>query len=144
MKKEESTGYTEQITYKLTRDQLIRLYHQFDCEVWKKTITTIIRGTELCTGDKKITIAVNHIDLLNQKGTIEQKKAVEALGIKLVEDKSVYIKDSPTMFSQENSFLVAKRTIGEYAQKSFQLCGGFNWEIKKDDLGDLCLIPTKK
>ena len=33
---------------------------------------------------------------------------------------------------------------GDYAHKSFWLTDRYNWEIKKDSKGQLCLIPTKK
>lgn len=36
------------------------------------------------------------------------------------------------------------RSSGEYMNKAFFLSEGFNWEIKRDSEGALCLIPTKK
>ena len=35
-------------------------------------------------------------------------------------------------------------SCGWYKDKSFWLNDIFNWEIKKDSKGKLCLIPTKK
>jgi hypothetical protein len=40
--------------------------------------------------------------------------------------------------------LLAVRSYGEYKSVSFYLNSYFNWEIKKDNQGDLCLIPTHK
>lgn len=39
---------------------------------------------------------------------------------------------------------IAIREQCEFAKKSFYLCSNYNWEIKKDTAGALCLIPTKK
>lgn len=36
------------------------------------------------------------------------------------------------------------RGSGEYENKSFWLSEIYNWEMKKDSIGKLCLIPTKK
>ena len=41
--------------------------------------------------------------------------------------------------------LIEKRTVCEYAGKSFWLNSeSFNWNLEKDKSGELCLIPTKK
>lgn len=34
--------------------------------------------------------------------------------------------------------------VGEYENKAFYLNTKFDWEIKKDNEGELCLIPTYK
>lgn len=40
--------------------------------------------------------------------------------------------------------LICVRTVKEFAWKAFYLGEEFNWEMKKDRLGNLCLIPTRK
>lgn len=40
--------------------------------------------------------------------------------------------------------LIAVRSGGVYKNKSFYLNDLFSWWIKRDELGGLCLIPTKK
>lgn len=40
--------------------------------------------------------------------------------------------------------LMCIRTCGEYANKAFFLADFYKWEIKIDNLGYECLIPTKK
>ena len=40
--------------------------------------------------------------------------------------------------------IIEVRNRGEYKDKSLWLNDIFNWEIKKDSKGKLCLIPTKK
>lgn len=44
----------------------------------------------------------------------------------------------------DNDDLITIRTVGEYKDKAFYLTSFYNWEIKTDSLGKLCLIPTKK
>ena len=39
--------------------------------------------------------------------------------------------------------LIGKRVFGVFSYKSFYLDNKFNWEIRKDEYGELCLIPTK-
>jgi hypothetical protein len=46
-------------------------------------------------------------------------------------------------FCDDNFYIIRDREQGEYKSKSFLLSERFNWEIKKDSLGQLCLIPTK-
>lgn len=36
------------------------------------------------------------------------------------------------------------RLSGEYENKSLWLSEIYNWEMKKDSIGKLCLIPTRK
>ena len=40
--------------------------------------------------------------------------------------------------------ILAIRESGEYKNKSFYLSDDYNWEVKVDVHGALCLIPTKK
>jgi hypothetical protein len=52
-------------------------------------------------------------------------------------------KDSEGFTIQGDDFLKI-RNFGEYKYKSFYLDSMYNWEIKNDSSGILCLIPTKK
>lgn len=40
--------------------------------------------------------------------------------------------------------LIGVRADGLYMDKSFWCNQNYNWELKKDEYGMLCLIPTKK
>jgi hypothetical protein len=51
---------------------------------------------------------------------------------------------SGSYFKFKGKELIAIRTHGELQYKSFILNYGYNWEIKKDGCGQLCLIPTKE
>lgn len=41
-------------------------------------------------------------------------------------------------------YVIRDREMGKYSKKSFLLGHQYNWEIKTDEFGQLCLIPTKK
>jgi hypothetical protein len=41
-------------------------------------------------------------------------------------------------------YIIRDREMGKYKKKSFLLSPSHDWEIKEDELGFLCLIPTKK
>jgi hypothetical protein len=47
-------------------------------------------------------------------------------------------------FCDDNFYIIRDREWGEYKKQSFLLSEKYNWEIKTDALGQLCLIPTKK
>lgn len=64
-----------------------------------------------------------------------QKKVLDGIFGK---SKGVDITERPV-----NYFLIP-RTDGDYKDKSFYLTNNYNWEIKKDNEGELCLIPTNK
>ena len=64
--------------------------------------------------------------------------------IKLEEDKSVEVPPAAIQ-EQRLGVLLGTRNGGEYKNKSFYLNNSlYNWEIKTDSMGTLCLIPTKK
>jgi hypothetical protein len=44
----------------------------------------------------------------------------------------------------KSSYIIRDREMGKYRKKSFLLSQWYDWEIKEDELGFLCLIPTKK
>ena len=47
-------------------------------------------------------------------------------------------------FCDDNFYIIRDREWGEYKKQSFLLSERYDWEIKTDDVGQLCLIPTKK
>jgi hypothetical protein len=62
------------------------------------------------------------------------------------DDSSVDVRSFKTDkygFFEPNFYIIRDREQGEYKSKSFLLSERFNWEIKKDSLGQLCLIPTR-
>jgi hypothetical protein len=62
------------------------------------------------------------------------------------DDSSVDVRSFKTDkygFFEPNFYIIRDREQGKYKSKSFLLSERFNWEIKKDSLGQLCLIPTR-
>ena len=130
-------------TQYLTRDQLIILLNQFDCSTWKNEIKKLLTGHEFSTGNTKIDVTASVSKLISE-GTVNQKSAVQALGILLVVDKSVTIPEFSTIRSGYDKLIEVRSSENpEFNKKSFYLAQSFNWEIK-DDCGCLCLVPTKK
>jgi len=61
-----------------------------------------------------------------------------------VEDKSVKIKQKDGYYFDGCNSILNIRTFDELAGKSFWISDNYNWKIKTDPSGCLCLIPTKK
>jgi len=131
-------------TQTLTRAQLITLHSGDSCADWRKEIEAILLSAPLALDTTSITIPQKSIDLLIKKGSATQKSLVMSAGIKLEEDKSVEVPPAAIQ-EQRLGVLLGTRNGGEYKNKSFYLNNSlYNWELKTDSMGTLCLIPTKK
>lgn len=87
------------------------------------------------------------IELIEPVETIEDKPlTISEIDAKIAElqelrkelDKSVEVSD--------NSWgdIISVRSYGKYKEKGFRISSRYNWEIVKDSMGELVLIPTKK
>jgi len=131
-------------TQTLTRAQLIEMHAKDSCIDWRKEIEYILLSAPLALDTTPITIPQKSIDLLIKMGSATQKSLVMSAGIKLEEDKSVELPPAAIQ-EQRLGVLLGTRNGGEYKNKSFYLNNSlYNWEIKTDSMGTLCLIPTKK
>ena len=54
------------------------------------------------------------------------------------------VKNKGILDNDERYYIIRDREWGKYRNKSFLLSPNHAWEIKEDELGYLCLIPTKK
>ena len=54
------------------------------------------------------------------------------------------VKNKGILDNDERYYIIRDREWGKYRNKSFLLSPNYDWEIKEDELGYLCLIPTKK
>jgi len=54
------------------------------------------------------------------------------------------VKNKGILDNDERYYIIRDREWGKYRNKSFLLSPNHDWEIKEDELGYLCLIPTKK
>ena len=61
------------------------------------------------------------------------------------DDRLIFTDESAKSAGLQNSFAFQVRGYGEYKNKAFFLCDTYlNWELRRDSLAQLCLIPTRK
>lgn len=136
---------TNMNTQTLTRAQLLEMHTKDTCADWRNEIESILLSAPLAFDTTPITIPQKSIDLLIKKGNITQKSLVMSAGIKLEEDKSVEVPIVTAVNSKNGITILCTRQGGEYKSKAFFLNNTlYNWELKTDNEGSLCLIPTKK
>jgi hypothetical protein len=118
-------------TQKLSRQGLKEI-HGVACSYWKGKLQGMGIRNPL---EDYIELTQEEVDAMFKACTKEQLPIV-----------SKYLKQDDGSVDLSNGYngLIAVRLEYEYANKSFWLSPMFNWEIKKDDTGNLCLIPTKK
>lgn len=118
---------------KLSRKGLKEI-HSIACSTWKNTLEQYGSRNPL---EDYIELSQKEIDTMFLACTKEQLPIV-----------SKYLKqDDGSVNLSEDRFVtdyVTRRVGGEYENKAFVLTGKFNWEIKTDSFGYICLIPTKK
>ena len=90
------------------------------------------------------------------KGSKEIKQVLKKWFPKVFENEKYFdlsaLIDGDSIFSSEKAynagfpskFLLNVRGVGELKNKAFFLTSTCNWKLEKDNLGALCLIPTKK
>lgn len=88
-------------------------------------------------------------------GTTTVKAVKQLHDIACEKWKRIIKKNHPECFEDDKHFTreelqemwgndIEVRTDGEYKNKGFYLCDGYNWELKVDSKGVKVLIPTKK
>ena len=115
-------------TQKLSRKGLKEI-HSVACATWKTNLENYSKRNTLEDYIELTNIEVNHIF---NSCTKEQLPIV-----------SKYLKQDDSSVDVTN-VSINIRVGGEYEDKAFALHEDYNWEIKKDSFGFLCLIPTKK
>lgn len=124
---------------KLSRQGLKEI-HSVACSNWKGKLEGMGIRNPL---EDYIELTQEEVDAMFKACTKEQLSIVSKY-LKQ-DDGSVDItKFNGKIFGEDGRAVIEKRFFGEYANKSLFLGGGYNWEIKTDELGQLCLIPTKK
>lgn len=138
-------------TQKLNRKQLISLYDKYLCHAWRDTIMKYIDKLKLSSDNDYVFIDQKDIERAIKEANDSQKQSLRNCGIILEEDKSIDL----TSYGCNNTNLsdscnnkpsvnIQIRSESNFANKAFYLSGNYNWEIKTDKQGLLCLIPTKK
>lgn len=121
-------------TQKLSRQGLKEI-HSIACSTWKITLEGWGSRNPL---EDYIELSQKEIDIMFNASDNKQKSILSKY-LKQ-DDDSVDLSD----LNISPNKIIDVRKSGEYENKSFWLSESYNWEIKKDSIGKLCLIPTKK
>ena len=115
---------------KLSRKGLKEI-HSVACNAWKGALEHY--GTRNPLEDY-VELSKQEVQTMFNECTKEQLPIV-----------SKYLKeDDLSVYFGDKVKEIRVRKSGEYANKSLNLNDVFDWQIKKDSEGKLCLIPTKK
>ena len=125
---------TNMETQKLSRQGLKEI-HSIACSSWKLTLEGWGSRNPL---EDYIELSQKEIDIMFDAADNKQKSILSKY-LKQ-DDGSVDLSGYGISYSN----IIEIRKSGEYEDKSFWLSESYNWEIKKDSIGKLCLIPTKK
>ena len=132
---------TNMNTQKLSRKGLKEI-HSVACPSWKTTLEHTGSRNPL---EDYIELTQEEVDKMFEACTKEQLPIVS----KYLKQDDGSVDLTKITVGQVNSIwldgesIIEVRNRGEYKDKSFWLNDIFNWEIKKDSKGLLCLIPTK-
>jgi len=121
-------------TQKLSRQGLKEI-HSIACSSWKITLEGWGSRNPL---EDYIELSQKEIDMMFNASDNNQKSILSKY-LKQ-DDGSVDLSDLNISLNK----IIDIRKSGEYENKSFWISESYNWEIKKDSIGKLCLIPTKK
>ena len=128
----ESKAETKMETQKLSRQGLKEI-HSVACGGWKEILEKYGTTNPL---EDYIELTQEQVNTMFNSSTKEQLPIV-----------SKYLKkDDGSVDITKNNIneLMSIRLGGEYDSKSFLLSNHFDWEIKEDNQGFKCLIPTRK
>jgi len=123
--------------------------HSIACTSWK----SIIASNYLSRVDnaQNITFTQHEVDKMFEAATEAQLPVLENVFGKQVKESTLkVIADGKPLFrenSNEGSAAMIEVRIGEYSNlknKAFWLNRAYNWELRNDSDGDLCLVPTPK
>ena len=129
---------TNMNTQKLSRQGLKEI-HSIACSSWKETLEQFGRRNPL---EDYIELSQKEIDIMFDACTKEQLPIVSKY-LKQDDGSVDIMKFKCEIYDNDGRAVIEKRCDGEYAHKSLLLEDVYNWEIKKDSKGKLCLIPTK-
>ena len=126
-------------TQKLTRQGLKEI-HAVACPNWKDVLEKYGSRNPL---EDYIELTQEEVDKMFRACTEDQLSIVSkhlkqddgSVGLSFINNKNLL---------QESYDIIGIIGTGDYAHKSFWLTDRYNWEIKTDSAGRLCLIPTKK
>jgi hypothetical protein len=126
-------------TQKLSRQGLKEI-HSVACPTWQRTLANY--GTRNPLEDY-IELTQNEVDKMFAACTKEQLPIVSKY-LKQDDGSVNVMQFRCDIYDNGGRSVIQKRFDGDYANKSLLLDNYYDWEIKKDNKGYLCLIPTKK
>lgn len=130
-------------TQKLSREGLKEI-HSVACPNWKDVLAHYGSRNPL---ENYIELTQDEVDKMFKACTKEQLPIVSKY---LKQDDSSVdvtkfkVEGKGILDDNKSSYIIRDREMGKYRKKSFLLSQWYDWEIKEDELGFLCLIPTKK
>jgi len=130
---------TNMNTQKLSRQGLKEI-HSVACPNWKDVLEHYGSRNPL---EDYIELTQEEIDIMFNACTKEQLPIVSKY-LKQNDGSVDIMKFKGQIYDNDGHAVIEKRCYGEYGHKSLLLDDAYNWEIKKDSKGKLCLIPTKK
>lgn len=128
-------------TQKLSRQGLKEI-HSIACSNWKAVLERYGANSPL---EDYIELTQEQVNNMFKACTKEQLPIISKY-LKL-DDGSVDVTNFPLSgkgFCDGNFYIIRDSEWGEYKKQSFLLSQRYDWEIKTDNVGQLCLIPTKK
>jgi len=128
-------------TQKLSRQGLKEI-HSVACGGWKEILEKYGTTNPL---EDYIELTQEQVNTMFNSSTKEQLPIVSKY-LKQ-DDGSVDVTNFPLSgkgFCDGNFYIIRDSEWGEYKKQSFLLSQRYDWEIKTDNVGQLCLIPTKK
>ena len=132
---------TNMETQKLSRQGLKEI-HSVACSSWKLALETSGLRNPL---EDYVELTQEEVDKMFRACTKEQLPIVSKY---LKHDDGIVDVTKFTLsgkgFCDDNFYIIRDREWGEYKKQSFLLSERYDWEIKTDDVVQLCLIPTKK
>ena len=126
-------------TQKLSREGLKEI-HSVACPNWKDVLAHHGSRNPL---ENYIELTQDEVDKMFAACTKEQLPIVSKY-LKQDDGSVNVMQFRCDIYDNGGRSVIQKRFDGDYANKSLLLDNYYDWEIKKDNKGYLCLIPTKK
>lgn len=136
---EEFENKSKMGTQKLSRKGLKEI-HSVACSNWKGKLEGMGIRNSL---EDYIEVTQSEVDEMFKACTKDQLPIVSKY-LKQDDGSVDIMKFKCEIYDANGRAVIEKRFDGEYAHKSLLLDEEYDWEIKKDSKGYLCLIPTKK
>jgi hypothetical protein len=126
-------------TNTISRTDLGEIY-DIACNTWKTKLEKLALRNPF---SDTIELTQSELDEMFKAATLDQRPVL--VNIFGEQSNSVDLTDLDDIkYEINDNTLLAVRVAGEYRDKGFYLNGKYNWEIVKDNLDQLVLIPTRK